>query len=175
MHVNMKRDISALILLWKVFKNLMHIIHAYYEQCVFYRYKVCKLLLNILWLGTLWLLYKYYKKTCSREVRLPPYKEVHKCGPGGERGGGGGGWRNGKIPKLVVIEGCMHSGGEKPRPICHYDLTCMGEFYYYNYLYFLLFIISLIIIIMIIITDFPAKFLKFYSYMYSYSYSKPDA
>ena len=81
----------ALILLWKVFKNLMHIIHAYYEQCVFYRYKVCKLLLNILWLGTLWLLYKYYKKTCSREVRLPPYKEVHKCGPGGERGGGGGG------------------------------------------------------------------------------------
>ena len=25
------------------------------------------------------------------QVRLPPYKEVHKCGPGGERGGGGGG------------------------------------------------------------------------------------
>ena len=94
MHVNMKRDrhsyCFALILLWKVFKNLMHIIHAYYGQCVFYRYKVCKLLLNILWLGTLWLLYKYYKKTCSREVRLPPYKEVHKCGPGGERGGRGG-------------------------------------------------------------------------------------
>ena len=27
----------------------------------------------------------------------------------------------------------MHSGGEIPRPICHYDLTCMGEYYYYNY------------------------------------------
>ena len=124
----------ALILLWKVFKNLMHIIHAYYEQCVFYRYKVCKLLLNILWLGTLWLLYKYYKKTCSREVRLPPYKEVHKCGPGGERGGGGGRVEERENSKvIVVIEGCMHSGGEIPRPICHYDLTCMGEFYYYNY------------------------------------------
>ena len=46
----------------------------------------------------------------------------------------------GGCPKLVerenskaLIEGCMHSGGEIPRPICHYDLTCMGEFYYYNY------------------------------------------
>ena len=100
-----------------------------------------------------------------------------QVGRGGEGGGGGGGRvggvENGKIPKLVVIEGCMHSGGEIPRPICHYDLTCMGEFYYYKLLYFCFFIISLIIIIMIIITDFPAKFLKFYSY--SYSYSKPEA
>ena len=125
----------ALILLWKVFKNLMHIIHAYYEQCVFHRYKVCKLLLNILWLGTLWLLYKYYKKTCIIPEKFV-YRRTRKftnVGQVGRGGGGGGGWRNGKIPKLVGIEGCMHSGGEIPRPICHYDLTCMGEFYYYNY------------------------------------------
>ena len=48
------------------------------------------------------------------------------------RWGGGGGGEGGGTGK-VVIEGCMHSGGEIPRLICHYDLTCMGEFYYYNY------------------------------------------
>ena len=49
------------------------------------------------------------------------------------RGGGGGRGEERENSKVSGIEGCMHSGGEIPRPICHYDLTCMGEFYYYNY------------------------------------------
>ena len=72
----------------------MHNVHAYYGQCVFYRYELHKLLLNIYFVtGYLMIaLYKYIftRKPVPEKFVYRRTRKFTNVGQVGEGGGGGG-------------------------------------------------------------------------------------